>query len=147
MHAAFVKDAPYEPERQLIYQALILYADILKTVFTAPVLWIDGGFVTHKHWEAPKDADVVVVVPWVEYSNVCTDPKSLAYRTLQGVQVQDPPAAVPRVQPMGGLIDGFIIPDQPLQTAPWHNIWSRVKDDNGNVLPATERKGYLEVQL
>lgn len=144
----FVENAPFRDRRELIYEALRLYAKVLASEFSDVTLWINGGFVTHKPWAAPKDTDVAAVVPMAEYTNMCSSTDCLRFLTLQGVMVMLPGtfAPVPRIQPMAGLIDGFVVPDDPSQTAVWDHNWSRVIDQNMVLLPPTVRKGYLEVK-
>ncbi|PHV64641.1 hypothetical protein CSW57_22850 [Williamsia muralis] len=148
IYQTFVVDAPHRAERDLMYRALVLYVDVLRTVFPTGRLWIDGGFVTHKLWRAPEDIDVVAVVPMTDYSNVCTNAAAmLPLMTLQHVSSREFAGTVPRLQAMGGLVDGFIVPDVEVQTDYWADLWSRIKDRHGNPLPETERKGFLEVTL
>lgn len=47
---------------------------------------------------------------------------------------------------MGGLVDAFLVPDQPAARASWHDTWSSVKDATGVIVPG-KRKGYVEVIL
>ena len=63
IYATFVQQAPFPNERELIFDALLLYARVLAQEFTKPALWINGGFVTHKPWAAPNDTDVVLYTP------------------------------------------------------------------------------------
>lgn len=149
VYDVFVENAPFRDEREVIFEALKLYAKIVATLCPGPALWVNGGFVTHKAWAAPKDADVVVVVPQVHYPNVCSNPMVWAYITLQGVTASDPSTGgglIGRIQPMAGLIDGFLISDDPALSGVWDYRWSLVNDENGNLLPDTTRKGYLEVR-
>jgi hypothetical protein len=144
----FVEKAPFRERRELIYEALRLYAKVVAAEFTDVTLWINGGFVTHKPWAAPNDTDVVSVIPVADYTNMCSNTDCLRLLTLQGVKVDNPRtiAPVPRVQPMAGLIDSFIVPDDPIQTAVWDHNWSRVTDHNKSLLPPSILKGYLEVK-
>jgi hypothetical protein len=149
VHETFVEQAPFRDERQLIYDALRLYTRVLAQEFTDLALWINGGFVTHKTWAAPKDTDVAVVVPLTEYSNMLSKPMLFSYLTLHNADVPINPTTtmkVARIQPMAGLIDGFIIGDEPSQKGVWDYNWSLVTDENGVLLPDTVRKGYLEVK-
>lgn len=66
----FVEQAPFRPRRELIFRALTLYIDLVSAEFSTCRYWIDGGFVTHKPWEPPEDADVRVVVPQAEAPDV-----------------------------------------------------------------------------
>jgi hypothetical protein len=90
-----------------------------------------------------RDADVVVVVPPGEHGKTWT-PEFLPFWTLIGVQPSQPSVFAGKVHAMGGLIDGFFLPDVPVVLDPWHLRWSRVRDEKHNVVPHV-RKGYLEV--
>ena len=149
VYDTFVENAPFPDERGRIFEALTLYAKNLSDICSGLALWVDGGFVTHKSWAPPKDTDVVCVVPQAHYSTMCSNPNVWSLITLQGVHVHSPSTAGPlrRVQPMGGLIDGFIIEDKPADMAVWDYRWSLVNDEHGKLLPDTVRKGYLEVTL
>jgi hypothetical protein len=144
----FVENAPFRDRRELIYEALRLYAKVVAGEVSDVTFWINGGFVTHKPWAPPNDADVVAVIPMVDYANMCSSTDCLRLLTLQGVIVANPrtTGVVPRIQPMVGLIDGFVAPDDPIQTAVWDHDWSRVTDQHKNLLPPSVRKGYLEVK-
>ncbi|OMC18645.1 hypothetical protein A5737_03510 [Mycobacterium colombiense] len=148
MYDVFVENAPFRDEREVIFEALTLYAKIVANLCPGPALWVNGGFVTHKTWAAPKDADVAVVVPQAHYPNVCSNQMAWACITLQGVAVSSPSTGgglIGRIQPMAGLIDGFLTSDEPAMSDVWDYQWSLVNDQNGNLLPHTTRKGYLEV--
>jgi hypothetical protein len=145
VYETFVERAPFRDRRELIFRALTLYIDLVGPKFSTSRYWIDGGFVTHKKWEEPEDADVVVVVPPGEHGKVRT-PEFLPFWTLLDMGAKQPRVSAGKVHPMGGLIDGFILPDNPLQLRPWHLRWSSVRDDKHNVVPGA-RKGYLEVSI
>jgi hypothetical protein len=145
----FVENAPFKGPRELIYEALRLYAKVVASEFSDVTLWINGGFVTHKPWAAPSDTDVVAVVPQADYTNMCSNTDCLRFMTLQGVMVAQPQTSLPvaRIQPMAGLVDSFVVPDDPTVTAVWHHRWSLVSDQNKTLLdPAVIQKGYLEVK-
>jgi hypothetical protein len=143
VYDAFVVNAPYRPRRELIFRALSLYIDLVSAEFSSSRYWIDGGFVTHKGWEEPEDADVVVVVPPGEHGKVMTA-EFLPYWTLLQAQPAQPNVYADKVHPMGGLIDAFILPDQPAVLGVWDVRWSSVRDQQHNVVPGA-RKGYVEV--
>lgn len=63
VHKVFVDGAPFEPDRRRIFAALEIYAGMLWTELPSAVLWVNGGFVTHKQWAPPADVDVAVLVP------------------------------------------------------------------------------------
>ena len=143
IYKAFVEEAPFRERRELIFRALTLYVDLVSAEFSSSRFWIDGGFVTHKLWEAPEDADVVVVVPPGEHGKVLS-PEFLPFWTLLDVTPAQPGVFASKVHPMGGLVDGFILPDVELVLRPWDVRWSSVRDEQHNVVVG-ESKGYLEV--
>jgi hypothetical protein len=143
IHESFVEHAPFRERRELIFRALSLYIDLVSPKFSASRYWIDGGFVTHKKWEEPEDADVLVVVPPEEHGKVIS-PEFLPFWTLMQTRPVQPSVYADKVHPMGGLIDGFIEPDNPTILRVWDLRWSSVRDEDHNVVPGV-RKGYLEV--
>jgi len=143
VYETFVKNAPFRPRRELIFRALTLYIDLVSAEFSTSRYWIDGGFVTHKTWEEPEDADVLVVVPPGEHGKVMT-PEFLPHWTLLQTQPAQPRVYADKVHPMGGLLDCFILPDAPQVLSVWDIRWSSVRDQQHNVVPDA-RKGYLEV--
>lgn len=145
LRAVFVDGAPaFRDERARICSALELHLDLAREhVGPGTRAWIDGGFITHKTWAAPHDADVALVFqPAVRFA---TEPV-VPLLTLKNVSAVEPRLAIERLQPMGGLVDAFLVPDQPAHTAVWHDTWSSVKDANGDIVPGL-RKGYVEVIL
>ncbi|KAA1431089.1 MULTISPECIES: DUF6932 family protein [Mycolicibacter] len=139
VYEAFVVNAPFRPRRELIFRALTLYIDLVSPQFSTCRFWINGGFVTHKTWAEPEDADVVVVVPSGEHSKV-TQPTFMPLLTL-GSNAGD------KVHPMGGLIDGFVAAaDNPAALMTWDLMWSSVRDEQHNVVTGVS-KGYLEVSV
>lgn len=133
----FVENAPFRPRRELIFRALTLHIDLVSPQFSTCRYWINGGFVTHKAWEQPEDADVVVVIPPGEHAQV-TRPEFLPLLSL--------PSSAGKLHPMGGLIDGFVAVDLPPVLDPWDLMWSSVRDQHHNVVPGVQ-KGYLEVRV
>ncbi len=143
----FVKEAPYPKERSLIFDALRLHVRLMSELLARGKVWIDGGFVTHKPWSGPDDVDLAYLVPRDLVNDL---PKHLHARlaamiTLQGVSAQHPGLQQSRVQPMGGLVDAFIVMDDDTSAiAYWATQWTRVKGEDGS--PVDELcKGYLEV--
>nr|WP_131812162.1 hypothetical protein [Mycobacterium mantenii] len=128
-------NAPFRPRRELIFRALTLYIDLVSPQFTTCRYWINGGFVTHKPWAEPEDADVVVVVPPEEHAKV-THPDFMPLLTLE--------SNAGKVHPMGGLIDGFVAMDHPVALSTWELTWSSVRDEQHNVVPGVN-KGFVEV--
>ncbi len=133
----FVDDAPHMAHRDRIFQAFEVYARGIWDLLPTAKLWVNGGFVSHKPTK-PKDIDVVVLarvselnaVPWDEILPLVT------HAADDGT----------RVQPMGGLVDGFIAKrGNPEEIRYWDDYWKTVLDLDRNPIPG-ERKGYVEVK-
>ncbi|WP_399939897.1 DUF6932 family protein [Streptomyces sp. BBFR25] len=148
IHDVFVVNAPHRDHRQRLYSALELYVGLVRDLLPQATLWVDGGFCTHKP-TPPKDIDLVLVAS----SRLTRHFDEEEWRrmnqllTLQNLSAQTPPTRASRVQPMGGLIDAFLIEeDDPADIALWDYNWSLVKGDDGKIIEG-ERKGYLGVAL
>lgn len=142
----FVEQAPHRDRRELIFDSFKIHFSLVRELFSSGKLWVNGGFCTHKP-EPPKDIDMVIVVDphEVEHFGSAEWERLVQLLTLQGVSVEMPAAAAPRVQPMGGLIDCFFILSTDLAANKmWDQLWSSVKRDNGEIVPGLS-KGYLEV--
>lgn len=141
----FVNGAPFEAERRRIMVALRLYAELVWLRFPEATLWIDGGFVTLKDYAAPEDADVVVMVADAGDYDPASHSEDLPLWTLLGVSADRPSIdRAERLQPFGGLIDGFFARAEIEPVADfWRGWWQR--------LPApgkpdvADAKGYVEV--
>jgi hypothetical protein len=136
----FVSNAPFSSERSRIFAALSLYIDQVRKVLpNATVLWVNGGFVTHKPWAPPEDVDVVLPV-------VAASVNALEEQAIKQLFSYFLPNGN-KVQPMAGLVDGFVF-DQtsPDQHAYWNGLWSRVLDSAKAQVPGAV-KGYLEVAI
>ncbi|MFF1453071.1 DUF6932 family protein [Streptomyces sp. NPDC058274] len=146
MHDLFVAGAPHREARQFIFEAFKIHYSLVRQLFSRGTLWVDGGFCTHKP-EAPKDIDMVIIVDpsEVQAFNSEKEERLLQLLTLQGVQVAQPGATTPRVQPMGGLIDCFFALSTDVDALKmWDLTWSGVKGTDGKIVPGLT-KGYLEV--
>ncbi|MGN7222381.1 DUF6932 family protein [Curtobacterium flaccumfaciens] len=147
LHQRFVVEAPFREQRQRVFDALSLYASLVWDSLPTARLRIDGGFITHKTWAAPKDADVVVVydrpTPSGGLSAVVRAPL-FTMSNLTAV-VSDQSVTLDKAPVMGGLIDAYPAPaDKPAGLAYWDRLWSNVTGP-GKTLLDGERKGYVEV--
>ncbi|MBT2273452.1 DUF6932 family protein [Rhodococcus qingshengii] len=132
----FVDGAPHSTRRDTILQAFELYAERVWEILPEARLWVDGGFVTHKAWE-PKDVDVVILV---SHSDVVGIDQSKLLPLLTQTAENGT-----RIQPMGGLVDGFIADmNDPAVTHYWNDFWSTVTDEAKEPVEGI-RKGYVEV--
>lgn len=132
--ALFVDGAPFSTHRALLWDTFLLYRGMVAALMPSARFWVNGGFVTHKMWAAPKDIDVCLVAPVAEIEQAGDHLDPLLTDTTHG-----------RRQPMGGLIDGFLAAQgMSDDIAYWSWEWSRVRDERGDEVPGA-RKGYVEV--
>ncbi|GLW59281.1 DUF6932 family protein [Kitasatospora phosalacinea] len=142
----FVKQAPHADRRRRIFRAFEIYMEQVADVLPSGSVWLDGGFCTYKS-EPPKDMDLALLVDRAHTAGLSPEgwEKLDSLRTLQGVYSQMPKTLAERVQPMGGLIDSFIVvAGEPALEDYWHGLWSSVKGPDGEIM-AGQVKGYLEV--
>jgi hypothetical protein len=143
----FVDRAPFSSERRVALDGLMLHLSLMKQIFSSGSAWINGGFVTHKTWSAPKDIDVAYLLSGAAIGALDADTSTrlASLLTLQGVSSAAPTLKVLRVQPMGGLLDVFFIDEeQSDQLAYWDRQWCTVMGEDGVAVDGL-RKGYVEV--
>lgn len=159
----FVDDAPHPEHRRRRLRALEVWVDCLDEILPGATLWLDGGFVSHKS-AAPFDIDVLATVDpdvwlpvgqradaemqafgaWVNAGQHGTQPKTPTVTTLSGLMtlqaVRDGDGRFfPRVQPVGGWIDGFIFPADLAETLANFRGWWMMDYATG------APKGFVEV--
>lgn len=134
-HDLFVVRAPFPDTRQRIWEAFLAWVALVRPLVPAARLWVDGGFVTHKSWAAPRDVDVCLIASPDE----CASLDLAALAPL----LTDAPDGGPRIQPMGGLVDAHL-GYQSVNAYFWADLWTTVLDEARAVVPG-ERKGFLEV--
>ncbi|MCU0116162.1 DUF6932 family protein [Curtobacterium poinsettiae] len=138
----FVTNAPFSDERRLIFDAFMVWVRAVGVLLPGARCWVDGGFVTHKAWAAPHDVDVVVFA-----TADALDALSEANQQLLMSMMTHHESGIARVQPMAGLVDGFLgLRNDPDRTIYWRNLWSSVKGTDGSKVEAVQ-KGFLEVTL
>lgn len=139
----FVTNAPFTPERALVFQAFETWLTLVDGLLPGSRYWVNGGFVTHKPWAAPSDIDVVVVAKR-ETLNALSEAQQAQFESLLTDN-----SGSSRIQPMGGLIDGFYtIRGSVGQGDPayWHQQWSQVTGPDKKPV-AGAIKGFVEVIL
>lgn len=143
IYERFVVEAPHRRRRELIYQALTLHMNLTLAIAPTAKYWLDGGFVTHKEWKEPADADLVVVASEQQFVALHAD-EALPLHTFLELSALQPNVATSKLHPMGGLLDVFVVPDLPAHLAAWDHRWQLVKGPDG-MLVSGELKGYVEV--
>ncbi|GAA4756348.1 DUF6932 family protein [Gordonia alkaliphila] len=146
VHERCVLDAPNTSHRQELFGSLITYTRLVQRVVGPATLWIDGGFVTAKR-SVPFDVDVLIrPKDWTKLSSQPAGrerDRLYGLLTLQDVIVGTPLyVALERIQPLAGDLDSFLC--FPGQEDVWHDTWSSVKDDDGDIIEGAI-KGYVEV--
>lgn len=143
-HDLFVVQAPYREARQRIFDALQVYAACVWGVLPQARLWIDGGFASHKDWEAPEDVDVAIVVDDInttERAQLVT----AGLLTLATVSAKIGDVELPefsRLRPMGGLVDSYLATRTTRDV--YRMQWSRVRGPDREIIEGV-LKGFLEV--
>lgn len=127
--------------REMIIDAIGLYARMIRQQFLMATIWVDGGLVTRKSWAAPDDADVVTLIDPTEIGVDFRSRTRLLRTTLAGSSVGKPNVIV---KPMGGLIDGYVDPDIPARRLYWENWFSSVRLPD-QTLSDHQVKGFVEV--
>lgn len=136
----FVEEAPCSEHRRRVFTAFTTWVELLRGLSPSAILWINGGFATYKN-EPPKDVDVAALIGKNDI-NSWTAGQQVTFETL----LTDVRSDGTRLQPMGGLVDGFYAVRGDIdQSVVWHESWSAVYV-NG-VQSVGESKGYLEVRL
>lgn len=143
IEAYFVTGAPhFAAERTLVFAAFRTWVALMEQLLPNSRYWIDGGFVTHKAWAAPSDVDVTIMCQASALDALSADERT----RLGGLLTVPAGPGRARFQPMGGLVDAFLV-IRSTQDAPyWHTLWSQVKGEDGSGIP-TVSKGYLEVTM
>ena len=145
VHERFVRGAPHEQRRQIIYDALVVYFDMVRAFFPSGIALVDGGFTTRKE-ESPHDVDVVLFPDDPVRTLTWTAQQYMDFQgllTLQDVIIGGEDAAYfKRVQPLAGFLDSFL--GAPEREQMWRRTWSSVRGAGDTFIP--DVKGYLEVR-
>lgn len=127
--------------RREILGAFDIWVRELRRICKVESVWISGSFVSSK--VKPRDIDVAGLIPQETPEDV---KQALGERpdliTLQHVTAQHPPRDIDRLQPVTGLVDGFLLPDQPIFTETFRRGWTSIWE---NGIDTGERKGMVEV--
>jgi hypothetical protein len=143
LYERFVWDAPHRNERELLLGALSGYLGMVRRVIPSGRAWIDGTFVLRTD-EVPTGIDVVLLPDdWGSLKRLDGPARSALYGlvTLHGVIAEQPVMHLDHVQPMSGLLDGFLC--YPGDEETWEAAWSAVRGPYGPVDGLA--KGFAEV--
>jgi hypothetical protein len=151
IHSTFVEKAPSiageSRRRELICDALDLYIRLVTRRFDDPIIWVDGGFVTHKTWAEPDDADVVTLVRPAQLQRGFTE-RALALQTLDvaSLSVSNRMLTDRVIKPMGALLDGYIDANTDARRGYWQSWLASVRRPDGSISDDAE-KGFIEVMI
>ncbi|MFN3007392.1 DUF6932 family protein [Mycolicibacterium wolinskyi] len=131
--------------RDIIIDALDVYARMVRSEFLKPTIWVNGGLVTAKKWAEPDDADIAVFVDPAQFgADVEEKLKLLRTGTADHLTIQKKTLDNVQIKPMGGLIDGYIMADSPPSRRYWHNLFSSVRLADRSI-SNTLTKGFVEL--
>ncbi|MEE6167423.1 MULTISPECIES: DUF6932 family protein [unclassified Mycolicibacterium] len=131
--------------RDMIIDALDVYVRMVRVEFLKPTIWVNGGLVTGKTWEAPDDADVVVFInPSQAGADLKERIKLLSTGSADHLSIGPHSLDKVKIKPMGGLIDGYIMADTHPARRYWNNLFSSVRLPDESISD-TLSKGFVEV--
>ncbi len=125
LYERFVWDAPYRNEREILFSALSGYLGVVCRLIPSGRAWIGGGLAV-RSTVVPHDVDVVLIPDeWGALKRLGEPARSTFYGmfTLKGVIAENPAMYLARVQPVSGLVDGFLC--HPGDEDAWEAVWSR----------------------
>jgi hypothetical protein len=138
LYERFVWDAPHRNEREILFSALSGYLGVVCRLIRPGRAWVAGSLI-NRTAEVPRDVDVVVLPDeWGALKRLGGASRAALYGmfTLRGVIAEQPVMYLEQVQPVGGLLDGFLC--HPGDEDEWEAALARV--------PATGMiRGFAEV--
>ncbi|WP_158882172.1 DUF6932 family protein [Amycolatopsis anabasis] len=138
IYERLVFDAPHANEREILFSALNSHLGMVRRVIPAGRAWIGGAFV-ERTAAVPTGLDVVLIPEdWGNLKRLTGPARDALYGllTLRGVIIGQPVMYLDQVQPVGGLLDGFLC--FPGDEDTWEATWSAVGNNVG-------MKGFPEV--
>ncbi|HKN51028.1 MAG TPA: hypothetical protein VJX66_00940 [Amycolatopsis sp.] len=124
IYERLVFDAPHQNEREILFSALNSYLGVAHRIIGSGRAWIGGAFVTRTP-HPPQGLDVVLIPDeWGALKRLDSAGRSALYGllTLRGVIVGQPAMYLDQVQPVGGMLDGFLC--RPGDEDTWESVWS-----------------------
>ncbi|MFE0023695.1 DUF6932 family protein [Amycolatopsis sp. NPDC059021] len=124
VYERLVFDAPHQNEREILFSALNSYLGVARRIIPSGRAWISGAFVTRTP-HPPHGLDVVLIPDeWGALKRLDDAGRSALYGllTLRGVFVGQPAMYLDQVQPVGGMLDGFLC--RPGDEDVWAEVWA-----------------------
>lgn len=124
VYERLVFDAPHQNDREILFSALNSYLGVARRIMPTGRAWI-GGELTARTPYAPRGLDVVLIPDeWGALKRLDDAGRSALYGllTLRGIIVGQPAMYLEQVQPVGGMLDGFLC--RPGDEDIWEEVWS-----------------------
>ncbi|WP_020669892.1 DUF6932 family protein [Amycolatopsis nigrescens] len=124
IYERLVFDAPHQNAREILFSALNSYLGVVTRVIPAGRAWVGGAFTTRGE-TVPTGLDVVLLPEdWGNLKRLTGPARDALYGllTLRGVIIGQPVMYLDQVQPVGGLLDGFLC--FPGDEETWAAAWS-----------------------
>ncbi|WP_236796440.1 hypothetical protein [Amycolatopsis sp. GM8] len=124
IYERLVFDAPHQNEREILFSALNSYLGAVARIIPGGRAWIGGAFITRTE-RVPGGLDVVLMPDdWGSLKRMTGPARDSLYGlvTLRGVIIGQPAMYLDQVQPVGGLLDGFLC--FPGDEETWEQTWS-----------------------
>jgi hypothetical protein len=124
VYERLVFDAPHQNDREILFSALNSYLGVARRIMPTGRAWI-GGDLTARTPHAPQGLDVVLIPDeWGALKRLDGAGRSALYGllTLRGVIVGQPAMYLDQVQPVGGMLDGFLC--RPGDEEIWEEVWA-----------------------
>ncbi len=124
VYERLVFDAPHQNDREILFSALNSYLGVARRIMPTGRAWI-GGSLTARTQHVPRGLDVVLIPDeWGALKRLDDEGRSALYGllTLRGVIVGQPAMYLEQVQPVGGMLDGFLC--RPGDEEIWEEVWA-----------------------
>ncbi|EMD25411.1 DUF6932 family protein [Amycolatopsis azurea] len=124
VYERLVFDAPHQNDREILFSALNSYLGVARRIMPTGRAWI-GGDLTARTPHTPLGLDVVLIPDeWGALKRLDDAGRSALYGllTLRGVIVGQPAMYLDQVQPVGGMLDGFLC--RPGDEEIWEEVWA-----------------------
>jgi hypothetical protein len=125
IYERLVFDAPHQNDREILFSALNAYLGGARRIIPSGRAWVGGAFISRTE-TVPRELDVVLIPDeWGSLKRLDEAGRSAFYGllTLRGVIVGQPAMYLDQVQPVGGMLDGFLC--YPGDEEVWEDVWAQ----------------------